>query len=194
MSRSSAILAYQRYLTTSADSKKPIHVSNRPMNRSQSACKNIHNLTPLFMMTSRIVIRFKSGAAQTSRLLICNENFEYFFVWVALVFNHLDVSIPLNPSCQHSCWRASFLAFCLGGRPTIYTLYIPYISFIYSMYIQVCLDNSDWLGVAKVSELERIPSYKGPSYRDKPVFNYLHIWRAARYVKNPPANNYGCHD
>ena len=25
--------------------------------------------------------------------------------------------------------------------------------------VQVCLDNSDWLGVAKVSELERIPSY-----------------------------------
>ena len=23
----------------------------------------------------------------------------------------------------------------------------------------MCLDNSDWLGVAKVSELERIPSY-----------------------------------
>ena len=25
--------------------------------------------------------------------------------------------------------------------------------------VQVCLDNSDWSGVAKVSELERIPSY-----------------------------------
>ena len=35
----------------------------------------------------------------------------------------------------HSCWRASFLAFCLGGRPAIYTIYIPYISLIYSMYI-----------------------------------------------------------
>ena len=23
------------------------------------------------------------------------------------------------------------------------------------------------------------------------IYNYLHIWRAARYVKNPPANNYG---
>ena len=57
---------------------------------------------------------------------------------------------------QHSCWRASFLAFCLGRRPAIYTIYIPYISFIYSMYI----------------------------------YNYLHIWRAARNVKNPPANNY----
>ena len=28
-----------------------------------------------------------------------------------------------------------------------------------STALQVCLDNSDWLGVAKVSELERIPSY-----------------------------------
>ena len=26
-------------------------------------------------------------------------------------------------------------------------------------YVQVCLDNSDWSGVAKVSELKRIPSY-----------------------------------
>ena len=24
------------------------------------------------------------------------------------------------------------------------------------------------------------------------IYNYLHIWRAARNVKNPPANNYGC--
>ena len=60
---------------------------------------------------------------------------------------------------HHSCWRASFLAFCLGGRPAIYTINIPYISFIYSMYI----------------------------------YNYLHIWRAARNVKNPPANNYVSH-
>ena len=35
----------------------------------------------------------------------------------------------------HSCWRASFLAFCLCGRPAIYTIYITYISCIYSMYI-----------------------------------------------------------
>ena len=34
----------------------------------------------------------------------------------------------------HSCWLASFLAFCLGGRPAIYTIYIPYISLIYSIY------------------------------------------------------------
>ena len=32
------------------------------------------------------------------------------------------------------------------------------IKYIY-FWIQVCLDNSDWLGVAKVSGLERIPSY-----------------------------------
>ena len=57
----------------------------------------------------------------------------------------------------HSCWRASFLAFCLGRRPAKYTIYIPYISFIYSMYI----------------------------------YNYIHIWQAARNVKNSPANNYG---
>ena len=57
---------------------------------------------------------------------------------------------------QHSCWRAWFLAFCLGGRPAIYTRYIPYISFIYSMYI----------------------------------YNYMHVWRAARNVRDPPANNY----
>ena len=25
------------------------------------------------------------------------------------------------------------------------------------------------------------------------IYNYLHIWRAARYVKNPPANNYVPH-
>ena len=24
------------------------------------------------------------------------------------------------------------------------------------------------------------------------TYNYLHIWRAARNVKNPPANNYAC--
>ena len=23
------------------------------------------------------------------------------------------------------------------------------------------------------------------------IYNYIHIWRAARSVKNPPANNYG---
>ena len=23
------------------------------------------------------------------------------------------------------------------------------------------------------------------------LYNYIHIWRAARNVKNPPANNYG---
>ena len=53
-------------------------------------------------------------------------------------------------------------------------------------YVQVCLDNSDWSGVAKVSELERIPSYldaiqstsrvpspeRCPSYRDTPVYSY----------------------
>ena len=50
-----------------------------------------------------------------------------------------------------------FLAFCLGGRPTIYTIRIPPISLIYSMYI----------------------------------YNYSHVWRAARNCKNPPANNYG---
>ena len=55
-------------------------------------------------------------------------------------------------AADHSCWRASFLAFCLGGRPAIYTINIPYISFIYSMYI----------------------------------YNYLHIWRAARNVQNRP--------
>ena len=37
-------------------------------------------------------------------------------------------------SCRHSCWRASFLAVCLGGRPATYTIHIPYISCIYSMY------------------------------------------------------------
>ena len=37
--------------------------------------------------------------------------------------------------CQHCCWRASFMAFCLGGRPAIYTIYIPCILCIYSMYI-----------------------------------------------------------
>ena len=57
---------------------------------------------------------------------------------------------------NHSCWLASFLAFCLGGRPAIYTIYIPYISLIYSIYI----------------------------------YNYMHIWRAARNVKTTPANNY----
>ena len=24
------------------------------------------------------------------------------------------------------------------------------------------------------------------------IYNYLYIWRAARYVKNLPANNYAC--
>ena len=28
------------------------------------------------------------------------------------------------------------------------------------IYVQVCLDNSDWSGVAKVSELQRNPSYR----------------------------------
>ena len=64
--------------------------------------------------------------------------------------HHMYVHVP------HSCWRASFLAFCLGGRPAIYNIYVPYISCMYSMYI----------------------------------YNYVHIWRAARNVKNPPANNY----
>ena len=61
-----------------------------------------------------------------------------------------------DDAANHSCWRTSFLAFCLGGRPAIYTIYIPYVSFIHSRYI----------------------------------YNYMHIWRAARNVKNPPANNY----
>ena len=45
--------------------------------------------------------------------------------------------------------------FVLAGSPP-YILYIPYISFIYSMY----------------------------------VYNYIHIWQAARNVENPPASNY----
>ena len=36
---------------------------------------------------------------------------------------------------NHSCWWASFLACCLGGRPALYNIYIPHISLIYSMYI-----------------------------------------------------------
>ena len=36
---------------------------------------------------------------------------------------------------EHSCWRASFLASHLDGRPAKDTIYIPYISFMYSMYI-----------------------------------------------------------
>ena len=36
---------------------------------------------------------------------------------------------------EHSCRQASFLSFCLCGRPAIYTIYVPYISCIYSMYI-----------------------------------------------------------
>ena len=56
---------------------------------------------------------------------------------------------------DHSGWRASFLAFCLG----MYTIYIPCTSSVYSMY----------------------------------VYNYIHIWRAACNVQNPPANNYGSH-
>ena len=42
---------------------------------------------------------------------------------------------PVQRIAKHSCWRASFLAFCLGGRPAMYTMYIPYISCVYSMYI-----------------------------------------------------------
>ena len=34
----------------------------------------------------------------------------------------------------HTCWWESFSAFCPGGRPAIYTIYIPYTPFIYSMY------------------------------------------------------------
>ena len=70
---------------------------------------------------------------------------------------HVEMMICFGDGDVHSCWRASFLAFCLGGRPAIYTIYIPYISMIYSM----C------------------------------TYNYIHIWRAARNVKNSPANNYG---
>ena len=62
-------------------------------------------------------------------------------------------------ACHHSFWRASILAFCLGGLPAIYTIYTPCISFICSMY----------------------------------VYNYIHIWRAARNVKKTPANNYVRH-
>ena len=56
----------------------------------------------------------------------------------------------------HSCSQPSFLAFCLDGLPAIYTIYIPCIPFIYSMY----------------------------------KCKYIHIWRAARNVKIPPAKNY----
>ena len=64
------------------------------------------------------------------------------------VHENLASSVPWR---EHSCWQASFLAFC-----RIYIIYIPLISFIYSMY----------------------------------TYNYIHIWRAARTVKNPPASNY----
>ena len=40
----------------------------------------------------------------------------------------------IRDTTYHSCWRASFLAFCLCGRPAIYTIYIPYTSLIFSMY------------------------------------------------------------
>ena len=72
-----------------------------------------------------------------------------------------SIQLPcmLHIHTHHSCWRASFLAFCLGGRPAICTIYIPDISFIYPMCI----------------------------------YNYLHLWRAARNVKNPPASNYAAH-
>ena len=65
---------------------------------------------------------------------------------------------PYNEICvaMHRCWRASFLAFCRGGQPAIYTIAIPYLSIVYSMY----------------------------------TYNYLHVWRAARKVKTPPADNY----
>ena len=94
---------------------------------------------------------------------IC-ERLPYFGpdgVAVQCLILNLKVSVQSPCSCamHHSCWRASFLGFCLGGRPAIYTIYIPYISFLYSMYI----------------------------------YNYMHIWQAARNVKNPPANSYAIH-
>ena len=66
-----------------------------------------------------------------------------------------ETLVTLEVNC-HSCWRASVLAFCRGGRPVICIIYIPCISCTYSMYI----------------------------------YTYIHIWRAARNVKNLPANNY----
>ena len=79
----------------------------------------------------------------------------------ARMFSHPEICVPQHYSIwlpqHHSCWRASFFAFCPGGRPAIYTIYIPYISLIYSIYI----------------------------------YNYMHIWRAARNVKTTPANNCG---
>ena len=37
----------------------------------------------------------------------------------------------------HSCWRASFLAFCLGGRPAIYYIHTLYIIYILYLYIRL---------------------------------------------------------
>ena len=61
---------------------------------------------------------------------------------------------------HHSCWRASFLAFCLGGRPAIYTIYIPYTSFIYSMYIYNYIHT--WLAACNVKNQFHSNRYAPP--------------------------------
>ena len=42
---------------------------------------------------------------------------------------------------QRGCWGASLLNFLLFVSGRIYTIYIPYISGIYSMYAYNCVDN-----------------------------------------------------
>ena len=49
--------------------------------------------------------------------------YNYIHIWRA-VCNGKNPSAN-NYAADHSCWRASFLAFCLGGRPAIYNINIP---------------------------------------------------------------------
>ena len=114
MSRISTNLAHQRYSNNILDSKKPTHVSNRPVNRPQSACKNRPNLALSSMISSPFIIRFKNGAAQTQRyrmLLSVSEN----FVQKPLDAEHLDASGPLSPSCQ--AWICPVLQYSPLDKP-----------------------------------------------------------------------------
>ena len=78
--------------------------------------------------------------AANSKLDATHHGIHLFYVtYKSAILWFVSISINSNnlprPCRQHSCRRASFLAFCLCGRPAIYTIYKPYRSCIYSMLI-----------------------------------------------------------
>ena len=70
MSRISTTEADQRCVTTFVDFKQPTLDSNRPANQPQSVCENEPDLALSSRISAPLVVRFKSGAAQTDRFNI----------------------------------------------------------------------------------------------------------------------------